>query len=129
MADATCAYVAVAVDVDREDGAAAGRRVGDDVLGEGLGPVVLVPRDRVVVVGRRERVDVAVAVDVDREDGSGAVRERRDDALGEGLGPVVLVPRDGVVGVGRREHVDVAVAVDVERENGVCRAARPCGNK
>jgi len=51
--------------------------------GSRLGPVVLVPRDRVVVVEPGEHVDVAVAVDVDREEEPG-VHLRRDDALGEG---------------------------------------------
>mmetsp|Transcript_18395 Transcript_18395/g.60145 ORF Transcript_18395/g.60145 Transcript_18395/m.60145 type:complete len:320 (+) Transcript_18395:531-1490(+) len=63
--------VAVAVDVDREDGAGGSPRVRDDALDEGLGAVVLEPRDRAVAGGRRQRVDVAVAVDVAPRDVSG----------------------------------------------------------
>ena len=59
-------------------------RTAGDALREGLRPIVLVPRDRVVKAGRRQDVHVAVAVDVDRECGVGAVSERRDDALGRG---------------------------------------------
>ena len=43
-------HVAITVDVDREDGVGLSRVRRDDELGEGLGPVVLVPGDRVVAV-------------------------------------------------------------------------------
>ena len=54
-----------------------------DDSGEGLGPVVLEPRDRVVVARSAQHVDVAVAVDVDGEDGARPVRQSRDDVLPE----------------------------------------------
>ena len=56
--------VAVAVEVRAAEGLGRRRGVRDHPPGEGLGPVVLAPRDRVVVVGRGEDVDVAVAVEV-----------------------------------------------------------------
>ena len=71
------------IDVDRNDLAGTVRKRRDDALGERLGPVVVVPGDRVVAGGRRDDVDVA-AVDVGREDGDGAVRRVGDVALGEG---------------------------------------------
>jgi len=86
---------------------------------EGLGAVVLVPGDRVVVLRRGRDVDVAVAVEVRGHRGADQVRERRDDVRREGLGAVALVPGDGVLAAPRGDDVDVAVAVDVRREDAL----------
>ncbi|MEZ4716690.1 MAG: hypothetical protein R2851_11470 [Caldilineaceae bacterium] len=109
-------YIAVKVDVGREDAVGAVEIVVENFVGEDTCAVVVIPRDFVCSDRGRKRIDKSIAVHVRRDDGTRSPCTAIDYFDGEVASAVIAVEHDLVVTLAGRKQVDIAIAVYIGME-------------